>query len=142
MIEEQDIMQLVVRACPAYRPILDEYLREQSQARKTERLIYLETGDFARWLVGTVVAGERTWIQPFADALEQLLVNGDDETRQIAVIGLIEDIQEGCVEMNVDPDLFMNALGSAGRDKWFETIGWKFRGRLERWRGSIEPPPT
>jgi len=142
MIEEREIMTRLVRAVPAYGPLLDRYLQEQAQEGRTERLIYLETGDFARWLVGTVGRGEHTWVHPFADALEDLLVNGDDETRRIAVIGLIEDIQDACVETNVDPDLFMNSLGMASRAKWFETIHWRFRGNFERWRGSIKPPPA
>lgn len=131
-------MPRLVKACPPYAPLLDEYLREEAEEGRTERLIYVETSDFAWWLVKTVAAGDTKWIQPFADELEQLLVEGDEETRQVAVIGPIEDIQEDCVETNVDPDLFLNALGPSARTKWFETIRWKFAGRMDRWKGSVE----
>jgi len=138
MIREQDILPRLVRACPEYAPVLDEFLREEVHEGRTERLTYNEVGDFAVWLVRWVSDGATAAIQPFATELERLLTQGDDESRQLATIGLIEDIQQACVDTGVDPDIFMRALGPVGRDKWFETVRWKFAGRSDRWPGTVE----
>jgi hypothetical protein len=137
MIQESDIMPRLVGACPAYGPLLDDYLSEEADEGRSERLTYNEVGDFVRWLVQTVAAGDQKWVPPFADELERFLTDGDEETRQIAVIGCIEDIQDACVEYGVDPDLFMTAMGPIGKSKWFETLRWRFQ---DRWKGSIEAP--
>src|SRR5437879_13841291 len=138
MIKEKDILPRLVQACPEYGSVLNEFLHEETDAGRSVRVTYSEVGDFARWLVGRVADGAITGIQPFGTELERLLTEGDEETRQFATIGLIEDIQEGCVETGVDPDLFMHSLGPVSRDKWFAIVRFKFARRMDRWPGTVE----
>lgn len=142
VIKEHDILPRLLRACPDYVLAFNDYVELSKEIGTDPDLTYNATADFADWLIRVVAGGDSTSIKPFADELESLLVDGDQETQQVAVIGLIEDVQDGCVEADIDPDQFMIALGPVGRAKWFERLRWKFRDRTNRWKGTIEPPQT
>ncbi|HVH62025.1 MAG TPA: hypothetical protein VNA65_00330 [Candidatus Dormibacteraeota bacterium] len=119
-------------------PDFANYQREQVLDHGVaERLIYNETFEFCDWLVEVVAEGDEAWIQPFANVLEDLLTDGDAETKEIAVIGLIEDIQHLCVDRKVDPDRFLAALGPAAREAWWKMVRFWYAEHPERWPGSF-----
>lgn len=105
MITKQRVIPMLLEACPSFRPVWEEHLRDNG-----EEILYVALGDFARHLLDLFQAGEAETFPGVAQVIERLHVEGDPYVREAATIGLIEDIQNVWGNNNVDPEVFFPFL--------------------------------
>jgi rSAM/selenodomain-associated transferase 1 len=90
MIARDEVMPLLVAACPSFAKPWDEY--RSGPLYEAEQL-YLHLGEFAVHLVGLLARGETGELPSVFAAIERVHVEGDPEAREAATIGLLEGIQ-------------------------------------------------
>jgi hypothetical protein len=90
MIRRDQVIDLLLEACPSYRPRWEAHRAEPDHEAE---LLYVHLGDFAHHVVDLLARGDTTELPAIARALEQLHLAGDDHVRQAATIGLVEGIQ-------------------------------------------------
>jgi len=105
MIPKQQVMPLLLEACPSFRPVWEEHLHDNG-----EELLYVALGDFARHLLDLFQAGKTEAFPAVAQAIERLHLEGDSNVREAATIGLLEGIQNVWGNNNVDPEFFLPFL--------------------------------
>ena len=77
-----DIIPMLLQACPGFRPQWDAYIA----GREIPLLVYIDIGEFVSYLVDSYKNGELDAIRPAFEILERLLLEGDSETQECAVI--------------------------------------------------------
>ncbi len=118
MIEKDQIMSLLLEACPSYRARWAEYIAQPGYERG---LVYLDLGDFAHHLVGLFQQGNTVEFSAAFDVIEQLHVEGDSYVREAAIIGALECIQNVAGNSGVDPEQFVPFLGPESA-KWWKKL--------------------
>ena len=112
-IEQNQVMPLLLNACPSFTEKWEDYVREEDTA-----LIYLCLGEFARHLLELYRQGEVGEFPAIADAIERLHIEGISYVREAATIGLLEDIQNIWGNNNVDPEQFAKYLKPESAKQW------------------------
>lgn len=126
MIEKDEVMALLLVACPSFRDTWEEH-----QADWEDRdLLYLDLGAFARHLVTLVRAGDVDELPAVFEVVERLHVEGTRYVQEAATIGLLEDIQNQAERVGLTPDHFLPFLGPMSREWWKELNAF--------WSGTIE----
>jgi len=113
MIESPDAFPLLVQACPSFRPAWEAHLREWGND-----VLYIAAGNLADHLLALLGSGRIEAFAPVAQAIERLLVEGTPEVQTLAVVGVIEGIQNGWANQGTDPGIFGAYLGPEGRRNW------------------------
>ena len=120
MITAAEVMPLLVEACPSFaeawqRIRTDEYHVDDGG----RRLNYADAGEFARHLVSRYVGGDLDEVQRSFDVIERMHVEGDDDVRELATIGYLEDIQNvASREPACTPEELTRFLGEESRPMW------------------------
>jgi hypothetical protein len=85
-----------------------------------------EPGDFndaaalAHYLVRCYAAGQTAELPVVFGAIERILREGDDDARELAAFGVLEDIQTLATHEPFGPQAFELWLGPAGQKAWAE----------------------
>jgi hypothetical protein len=90
VIQKIEIMPLVLARCPAFTPIWEKH---RLSWEGEEAGIYNDLAEFATFIVNCYAQGH---IEPVVAAfalIEELLVGGNEEVRNAAAIGFLEDVQ-------------------------------------------------
>jgi hypothetical protein len=119
-------MGLLLQACPSYEARWKAY-RESPEF--DAELLYLHLGDFAHHVVDLLERDARAELAAIARALEHLHVEGDDDVKEAATIGLLEGIQNVAGHRNVSTEALEAALGA-------ETHRW-WRSLVAFWSGKV-----
>jgi hypothetical protein len=90
VIQQDEIVPRLLEACPSARSAWDEHLAWWSGK---ERGIYNDTAIFAHHMNTALKAGDTREFEAFFGALEGILAAGDTDTKTVAVIGVIETLQ-------------------------------------------------
>lgn len=96
MIRPQDVLPTVLEAAPAVAaclPVDDD----------EERLPYVDAADVAAYLVDCARRGRAAEVEALLGVIEQLLVDGTADVRELAAIGYLESAQ-GAVERGELPE--------------------------------------
>jgi hypothetical protein len=104
MITSEQIIPLLLEACPSFQATWEEHLRQCDGP-----ILYVALGDFARHLVELYQRHQTEAFPAVARIIERLHVEGDAEVREAATIGLLEGIQNSWSD-SVDPELFLPYL--------------------------------
>lgn len=134
MITRDDVMPLLLAACPSFqetwRDIEAENYDEDEGGR---RLHYIDAGTFAAHLVQLQRNGVSAEIAAAMQVIERMHLEGDHYVRELATIGYLEGIQNiaGHTE-HVDQADFVPYLGPESRRWW--------NGLNAFWDGSAPPP--
>ena len=115
MIERDQIMPLLLEACPSYRTRWEEYIAQPEYERG---LVYLDLGDFAHHLVDLFQQGTTAELPAIFNVIERLYVEGDAYVREVATIGALEGIQNIAGNKGIDPEHFVPFLGSESAEWW------------------------
>lgn len=113
MITKQQVVPLLLEACPSFRPVWEEHLHDDG-----EEILYVALGDFARYLLELFQAGKTEAFPAVAQAIERLHLEGDSYVREAATIGLLEGIQNVWGNNNVDPEFFLSFLLPESVRRW------------------------
>src|SRR4030095_4717733 len=73
-----------------------------NQDYKTDRLDYVDIGEICRFIVEKFKQQETNGFGIFFENVEMLIVNGDDNIKNLIIVGLLEGIQNNCGNENVD----------------------------------------
>ena len=90
MIRREQVIGLLIEACPSYRA------RWQACREAPEfdaELLYVHLGDFADHVIDLLERHEVPELPALSRVVEQLHLDGDDYVKEAATIGLLEGIQ-------------------------------------------------
>ena len=117
MITKSEIMPLLRKACPGFeatwRAHLDWWKGEEPGA-------YNDTAEFARYLVESFESGQTSEFPEAFATIERILSEGDQESRDIARIGVIESLQTIGSNHSCTERVFIEWLGPRSRTAWAE----------------------
>jgi hypothetical protein len=90
MITRAEIIPMLLKACPSFQAAWDEHLAYWAEE---EAGIYNDTAEFVHYLDRCRENGDFGSIESGLGAVERLIADGDAYTKEIAIIGLLETIQ-------------------------------------------------
>jgi hypothetical protein len=121
--------------CPAWREHLDFWGDEP------DRGVYNDAAVIAHHLVDSYERGDVLEFPAAFALVERCLAEGDDPTRELVMVGVIEDIQNIASHRQFGPGVFVKWLGPASRAAWDEVIGWWDQLAQAKAAGLLEPRP-
>ncbi len=115
MIGKQEMMELLIKACPSYESRWTKYI---AQPEYDPELVYVHIGDFADHLVHLFQQGNIAEFPSVFDAIERFHIEGDRYVREAATIGCLEGIQNFAGNNGVDPEVFFTFLNPESAKQW------------------------
>ena len=109
-------MPLLLEACPGFQPAWQEHL---DWWKGEEPGVYNDTSEFARYIVESFESGQTSEFPKAFATIERILNEGDQESRDIAGIGVIESLQT-IASHSCGGDVFSPWLGTTSRRAWAE----------------------
>lgn len=118
-VTKAQVMPLVLAALPSYAETWEHEQFDSIDDETGERLLYLDAGNVARYLVSIYANGNTQEVADLFDVIEQLHIEGDDYVSELATIGFVEGIQ-GTVDQHpsVERDDLLPFLGPVTRQWW------------------------
>jgi hypothetical protein len=110
-------MPLLLDACPGFQPAWQAHL---DWWKGEEPGVYNHTSEFARYLVESFESGQTSEFPAAFATIEKILNEGDQESRDIAGIGVIETLQTIGSNHSCGEDVFIQWLGPTSRRAWAE----------------------
>jgi len=121
MIAKDDMMGVLISACPSFAPQWQEFLDEWRDEADNLPL-YLVLGDFAQHLIGLVELGRSSDLPAVFAAIERLHVEGEPYVREAATVGLLESLQNLALHKNASgPEQFRPYLGPVS-ERWWDKL--------------------
>jgi hypothetical protein len=133
MITKTDVVPMLLKASPSFQAVLD--------GRKdcgNDEPIYGLLGDFSLHLLKLDEGNRTTEFPAIARAVECFFQDGDQATKEITTIGLLENIQNIWANNQADPEQFASYLLPEGRNWWSELKAF-WRGERQYVGEGIEP---
>lgn len=121
MLTQQDMMPLLLAACPSYRARWEAYVAD---ACYLPELVYVHLGDFADHALNLLEAGEVEELRAVFSVVERFFREGDDYVRNAVVVGLLEGIWFKGSNTGRRPQRMAEHLGPAARAAWADAEGW------------------
>jgi hypothetical protein len=115
-ISKQEVMNLLLEACPSYKNRWLQYYKENYD-NGDEQLLYIDLTDFAYHFIDLFKHKQIREFPRIFEVIELLHTDGDDFVKEAATIGLLEDIQNLALGEDINPDVFKQYLKS-------ETLKW------------------
>ena len=110
-------MPLLLEACPGFEPTWQEHL---DWWKGEEPGDYNNTSEFARYLVESFESGQTSEFPAAFAAIEKIFNEGDQESRGLAGIGVIESLQTIGSNHSCGGHVFIPWLGPKSRQAWAE----------------------
>ena len=114
MITQSQVMPLLLDACPGFQPVWQEHL---AWWKGEEPGAFNDAAEFARYLVESYERGETHEFTAAFAAVEMTLIEGDEEARGLATIGVIEALQT-VASHSCGAHVFVQWLGPTSRVAW------------------------
>jgi hypothetical protein len=117
VIEKTDIMPLVLARCPGFAPTWEKH---RLLWEGEESGIYNDLAEFATFIVNCY---EQRATEPVVAAfalIEELLVDGNEDVRNAATIGFLEDVQNIASWRPFTAAVFVQWLGPKSKLAWAE----------------------
>ena len=115
MIGKDQMMDVLLAACPTFEPSWREFIQEW-QDEPVELPLYVALADFARHVKSMLELGDTESFPNIFQAIEHLHVDGDAYVREAATIGILESLQNA-----KNPELFRPYLRSES-EKWWNKL--------------------
>jgi hypothetical protein len=125
MIAAQQVVPVLLEACPSFRGPYEAYVAATYRPDEPH-LIYDELGEFARHLLRLLKDSNTAELPAVFAVVEHLHVDGTDEVRELATIGLLDAIQNIAAH-EIDPERFVTFLGPEAR-RWWDELNAFWRG--------------
>ena len=117
MITKSEVMPLLCEACPGFETTWQAHL---DWWKAEEPGAYNDTAEFARYLVDSFESGETSEFPKAFATIERILNEGDQESRDIAGIGVIESLQTIGSNRSCGERVFIQWLGPSSSRVWAE----------------------
>src|SRR5438128_360048 len=115
MIIKSEVMPLLLAACPGFQSTWQEHLESWNGEGPGA---FNDAAEFARYLVQSYERGDTSEFVAAFSAIETILNEGDEDARDIAGIGVIEDLQTIGYNHSCGADVFVEWLGPTSRIAW------------------------
>ena len=113
MITRDQMMPLLIEACPSFRGPGEEFLAYW--ADETE---YLALAELASHLIDLLERHNTESVAGIFDVVERLHLDGDSYVREAATVGLLEDLQNLNLYKTAKPKQFEPFLGVESKRWW------------------------
>ena len=124
MIEANQVLDMLVQACPTFAAARDEHVAEYGND-----VLYVAAGKFAHHLLALRLE-DATWCFTQVGAtIERMHTEGTPEVRELATIGMLEGIQNVWGHSSVSPEELLQFLGPESRSWW--------QGLNKFWSGNV-----
>ena len=107
-------MPLLLAACPGFQSAWEKHL---AYWNGDEPGAFIDAAEFARYIVESYERNDTSEFPAAFAAIEKVLSEGDQEARDIAGIGVLEDIQT-IASHSCGGDVFVEWLGPTSRIAW------------------------
>ena len=120
MITLDDVMPLVLEACPAFLPVLEAYYRRYDVIPGSRPFYYIEAVKLTSWLDKRVESQETACFPTLFTLIERLLAEGTNQVRDLAAVGIIEGLQNVAYNRRGSnaPLIYVPWLGPLARKEW------------------------
>lgn len=124
MIMKEQMIDLLLEACPSYQESWNEYIKDEDIDE--ERLYYLDLSDFVRHLIRLYRSGKHDEFPAIFHVIEQFHTEGEHYVREAATIGILESL---LTDEYLSGEEFIIYFGKS------TLISWELL--LKFWRGEI-----
>lgn len=121
MIEQEQIMNRLLAACPSYRKRYERYIEQHYEVGE-KRLIYVDIGDFVEYAIDCDQSGKTEEFEDLFEVIEQFLVNGDAEIQEFATVGILETFQNKLPDRNIEYREWEIRLHPESKRRWNRLI--------------------
>lgn len=120
MITLDEVMSLVLEACPAFVPELEAYYSRYDVVPGSRPFYYLEAGTLNSWLFERVESGETACFPAVFALIERLLADGTDQVKDLVATGMLEGLQNRAMYAHGrnGHTIFVPWLGPLTRKEW------------------------
>jgi hypothetical protein len=126
MIAKTHMFEPMLAACPTFMPAWCAFLNDWEDSKEALPY-YLALGDLAHHLVEQLDAGATKHFEAVFDVVERWHREGDPYVKEAATVGLLEGIQNICLNSSIDPRRF---------DFWLKPESKRWWDKLNRlWNG-------
>ena len=115
MITKAEIIPLLLKACPGFQPMWQAHLDWWGNEEPGG---FNDAAEFALYLVESYERGQTSEFTAEFETIERILNEGNQEAREIAAIGIIEDLQTIGSNHVCGADVFLEWLGPTSRAAW------------------------
>jgi hypothetical protein len=120
MIARNDMMAVLIEACPSFMPQWKAFQEEWRQ--EAELPEYVALADLARHLIGLLERADTSAFPALFAAVEQLQVEGDHYVQEATTIGLLKSLQNLHLHRKgTEPENFRPYLGPVSV-KWWDKV--------------------
>ena len=120
MIRRQNMMEVLLEACPTFRPEWERFLDEWKD-EPGEPPLYVSLGDFAEHLISMLREGRSERFLPIFAALERLELEGEHWVREATTIGILEQLQNTNLHSETSPEDFREYL-QPETERWWDKL--------------------
>jgi hypothetical protein len=121
MIAKDDMMGVLLDACPSFAPTWRAFLDEWREQDEADLPLYVALTDLAWHLIGLVERGETAELPAVFRVVERWHLEGDEYVREAATVGLLEGLQNLNLHVHgTDPAQFRAMLGLESLRCWDE----------------------
>jgi hypothetical protein len=142
VISRSEVPNLLTEAVPSFAE--SELWREywQDYEAEPEPLDFLLVSAFVRHLSLRLASGHRDDMEAAMELTERLIADGESYVHNLAVVGILEDLQNSTVHSNgVSPSDFETCLRPWSR-WWWEEVHLFWAGKIPRIGLSGRPRPS
>jgi len=109
------MMPIILEKFPAFGPIWKKHLELW---KGEEAGIYNDIAEFANFVVDACERRESESVTAAFSLIEEFLVEGDEEVRNAASIGFLEDVRNISAWRRFGPEPFIQRLGPQSKVAW------------------------
>jgi len=108
MIQQSQIVELLLQACPTSQQCWDEHREWWGDE---DAGAYNDIAVFAHFAVDSFASGKTDCLPALFGAIESVLSDGEEEARQLAIVGFLEGVQNIASHRPFGYDAFVPWLG-------------------------------
>jgi len=117
MITKDEMMPLMLEACPSFRPQWDAFVEEWKD-EEPELPLYPVFGDLVRHVIAMKVRGETDTFPQIFEVVERWQTDGEHWVREAAIVGFLESLQNPALHATTHPEDFVSYLQPNSAISW------------------------
>lgn len=118
IITQFNLIDTLLVECPAFRPEIEAFVTRYDPPPAEGLPHYMLMGDFVEACSERLQQGRDDEIAGLFKQVERWIEQGDKYVSDLAVIGFIEDMQNGNIHNGTKPEEFIRFLGPRSRRYW------------------------
>jgi hypothetical protein len=134
-----DVIPAFLAACPKIGPAWQQHL--ESWGSESDRGDYNDSLVIAHHLVDSFERGDLSEFPAAFGVLERCFLAGDEKAKELATVGIIEDIQNIASHRPFGPSVFYEWLGPESQAAWNELCEFWRKVAEAKAAGLLEPEP-